>query len=254
MSNNYVKKYECGELRMDLPRANCIYELPLLSFGDMRNSVNLSLVFNRAMKEDGGNPFNISNGYKLNLQKRIIKNSDNSISYQEADGKIVDLLDGNNIVGVHTFLDHSQRIVREISLGYELEYPDFSKERYDSNGRIINTIDKFKDSLSQFDTWVYSTARSTVLNFIRTKKRYEARIVLDDELVANYISRDYTELNHTLYDLEKVLGKDMYVIYILRTAYEVTFDNIATLLDTNRENVRRKYLQSVKIVEEFLEE
>lgn len=120
--------------------------------------------------------------------------------------------------------------------------------------KIINTIDKFKDSLSQFDTWVYSTARSTVLNFIRTKKRYEARIVLDDELVANYISRDYTELNHTLYDLEKVLGKDLYVIYILRTAYDVTFDNIATLLDTNRENVRRKYLQSVKIVEEFLEE
>ena len=46
----------------------------------------------------------------------------------------------------------------------------------------------------------------------------------------------------------------MYVIYILRAAYDVTFDNIAILLDTNRENVRRKYLQSVKIVEEFLEE
>ena len=44
--------------------------------------------------------------------------------------------------------------------------------------KIINTVDKFKDSLSQFDTWVYSTARSTVLNFIRTKKRYEARIWL----------------------------------------------------------------------------
>lgn len=120
--------------------------------------------------------------------------------------------------------------------------------------KIINTVDQFNDILSGFDTWVYSTARSTVLNFIRTKNRYEARIVLDDEIVANYIERDYTELYHTLYDLEKVLGKDMYVIYILRTAYEVTFDNIAILLDTNRENVRRKYLQSVKIVEEFLEE
>lgn len=120
--------------------------------------------------------------------------------------------------------------------------------------KIINTVDQFNDTLSEFDTWVYSTARSTVLNFIRTKNRYEARIVLDDEIVANYIERDYTELYHTLYDLEKVLGKDMYVIYILRTAYEVTFDNIAILLDTNRENVRRKYLQSVKIVEEFLEE
>ena len=151
MSNNYVKKYECGELRMDLPRANCIYELPLLSFGDMRNSVNLSLVFNRAVKVDGGNPFNISNGYKLNLQKRIIKNSDNSISYQEANGKIVDLLDGNNIMGVHTFLDHSQRIVREISSGYELEYPDFSKERYDSNGRIITTIDKYGDKILTYE-------------------------------------------------------------------------------------------------------
>lgn len=36
MSNNYVKKYECGKLGLDLPYMNCIYELPLLSFGDMR--------------------------------------------------------------------------------------------------------------------------------------------------------------------------------------------------------------------------
>ena len=154
MSNNYVKKYDVGNLYLDLPYANCIYELPLLTFGDMRNTVNLSLIFNHKLKEDGDNSFNMTAGYKLNLQKRIFLNNENTAYYQEANGKIEQLFSDTNSNGICTFDDDSQRIIFSQSSGeYLLEYPDFSKEKYDSSGRITETIDKYGDRLL---TYVYT--------------------------------------------------------------------------------------------------
>lgn len=120
--------------------------------------------------------------------------------------------------------------------------------------KIVDTIDQYNEFRSAFDTWVYITARTTVLNFVRTKKRYAARVILDDEIVANYIDKDYSKLNHALIDLEEIMGTDMYIIYILRTGYKISFENIAKMVDSNRENVRRVYLKSLEIVKEYLEE
>ena len=44
----------------------------------------------------------------------------------------------------------------------------------------------------------------------------------------------------------------MYVIYILRTAYNVSFENISQMLNLNRETTRRMYYQSLKIVDEYM--
>ena len=65
----YVKHGSPGKITMDLPSTNYIYELPLLSFGDIHGSMNLSLIFNRQMKADNSNPFSLIAGYKLNVQK-----------------------------------------------------------------------------------------------------------------------------------------------------------------------------------------
>ena len=43
---SYVKNYNVGQTKLDLPYANYIHELPLLSFGDVQHTINLSLVFN----------------------------------------------------------------------------------------------------------------------------------------------------------------------------------------------------------------
>ena len=49
--SNYVKKYNLGNIIVDLPYNSYIHELPLLSFSDYRNSVNISLVFNKKKKD-----------------------------------------------------------------------------------------------------------------------------------------------------------------------------------------------------------
>ena len=139
----YVKNYNPGQIRMDLPTANYIHELPLLSFSDIHGSVNLSLVFNYAMKAESSNPFNIAAGYKLNLQKRLIMENNVPVQFQDESGKCVDLIgDGFPYV----FDDDSQRILRATGNSltpYIVESADFSTEKYYANGMIASVIDKY---------------------------------------------------------------------------------------------------------------
>ena len=137
--SNYVKKYDVGQIQLDLPTSNYIHELPLLSFSDIYGGVNLSLVFNYQGKLENSNAFYISAGYKLNLQKRLIIVG-TSIKLQEATGKIVEL---NKFGDRYTFEDDSQRIMRKKSCTYIIENPDYSREEYNSAGRLTEVYDKY---------------------------------------------------------------------------------------------------------------
>lgn len=50
--NNVNKKYDVGTLSLAEPYFHLIHNLPLLSFGDVLSSVDLSLVFN-SKKQNG---------------------------------------------------------------------------------------------------------------------------------------------------------------------------------------------------------
>ena len=108
---NYVKNYEVGSIRLDAPYAHFVHELPILSFGDILHTVNLSLVYQSKMTD---NPFNISNGFKLNLQKRIIFSSSGIPKYfEEGNGSQVPL---NYSDAFCTFNDDTQRILKKQEL------------------------------------------------------------------------------------------------------------------------------------------
>ena len=150
---SYVKTYNPGQIRMDLPTANYIHELPLLSFSDIHGAVNLSLVFNYALKAEGSNPYNIAPGYKLNLQKRLIIENGIPIKFQDESGKYVDLIGATS---PYTFDDDSQRILRTTGdniTPYVIENPDFSTEKYNSSGLIIYAVDKYGTNVL---TYTYS--------------------------------------------------------------------------------------------------
>ena len=168
MSNTYVKKYDVGQINLDLPYANYIHELPLLSFGDVQHTINLSLVFNYARKAEGDNSFNIANGFKLNMQKRIIKDTSTNlpIEFQDERGKIVVLTNNGN--GIYTFKDDSQKILRVVNDGYELEYSDLSKETFSGNGYITGVYSKY-DTDKSFLTYGYTSNRLTSITYGETK-------------------------------------------------------------------------------------
>ena len=162
---SYVKNYNVGQTKLDLPYANYIHELPLLSFGDVQHTINLSLVFNQQRKAAGDNSFNIASGFKLNMQKRIVKSNGEPVQFEEADGRHVEL---TYTCGVYTFDDKTQRILRSTSTGYEIEYPDFSKETFNSNGYITGVYSKY-DQTTPFLTYGYTNGRLTSIVYRGTK-------------------------------------------------------------------------------------
>ena len=188
---SYVKNYNVGQTKLDLPYANYIHELPLLSFGDAQHTINLSLVFNQQRKAAGDNSFNIASGFKLNMQKKLIISGD-SISYQEESGKIINLTAFGD---VYTFNDDSQRILRRTEMlvappiggggsiiggsiiggsitptiteyEYVVEYPDYSKEEYNSNGYITGVYDKYG---TKFLSYSYDGTKLTDITYRNTK-------------------------------------------------------------------------------------
>ena len=180
---SYVKNYNVGQTKLDLPYANYIHELPLLSFGDVQHTINLSLVFNQQRKAAGDNSFHIASGFKLNMQKKL-RISGDSISYQEESGKLVNLTAFGD---VYTFNDDSQRILRRteqiiappiggggsITPGlavtlydYTVEYPDYSKEEYNSSGYISGVYDKYG---TKFLSFTYSGTKLTDITYRNTK-------------------------------------------------------------------------------------
>lgn len=150
---SYVKNYDVGQINVDLlhtiafdepPFVQYTHELPLLSFGDVQHNMNLSLVFNyeryRDEKANNKNPFFIAPGFKLNVHKRLIYNQNVLASFQGEDGRIIDMKAFGN---TYTFDDESQRILRKAQSVLTVEQPDFSKETYNSEGRITATYDKY---------------------------------------------------------------------------------------------------------------
>ena len=156
-SNNYIKNYSVGQIRLDAPYAHFLYQLPLLSFSDVQHAIDLSLVYQSKMTD---NIFGIAEGYKLSLQKKLIipENSVNPTHYMGDNGSITELFTyGSSGFEVYAFNDNSKRILRKTSSGFTLENPDDSKELFSVSGNILNVIDKYGNTLL---TYEYETINS----------------------------------------------------------------------------------------------
>lgn len=120
--------------------------------------------------------------------------------------------------------------------------------------RLVNKIHLYNERKAQFETWLFALAKSVILNYIRDKNIYYEKVTISDEIVINQMDKDFKELQEILIDLEKIMGHPMYVIYILRTGYKMSFESIAGMLNTSRETVRRLYIESIKIADDYMGE
>lgn len=120
--------------------------------------------------------------------------------------------------------------------------------------KLVNSIDTYDFVSCQFETWFYLLSKRVILNFLRTQSRHRNHYLYDEEIIENYAEKDFTELQHTLYDLEDLMGKKMYTVFILRVGYKLTFDLIYEIADIPRETARRLYNQSQEVIKEYIGE
>ena len=210
MSNTYIKKYDVGQIKLDLPYANYIHELPLLSFGDVQHTINLSLVFNYERKKKYDESFFIADGFKLNLQKRIgfDQCACAPMEFFDSNGKSINLIcNGDNNEYIYTFGDDSGRILRKIGNTYEVEYPDFSKETYNADGRITAAYDKYGTE-TPILSYIYDDSRVRFINYRNTKSVefiYDSLYRLKTIKYGNCTST-FNYLNGTLSNIEHYSG------------------------------------------------
>ena len=174
---SYVKNYDVGITRIDNTYKHYVHELPLLSFGDARNTFNLSLVFHSGLTS---NPFHIANGYKLNIQKRIIFAGNVPQSYEDGYGTLVTL---NKFGDKYAFDDGSQRIIRFTGEEYVLENPDYSTETFDQSGNILLVKDKYSNTILSY---VYYSGKLVLVTYKGKKS-----------LIIGYSNNAIAHINYT---------------------------------------------------------
>ena len=145
-------------------------------------------------------------------------------------------------------------ILYYMSYYYVKDYDDANDCVQEVFIRLVKKIHLFDERKSSFNSWFFLLARHSVLNTAREQARRRLGFVLDEEAVYNTPSPENRELKLYLQELEEILGKTKYIIYIFRTAYKLTFENIAIMLDLNREKTRRLYCEAVKLIVKYMEE
>ena len=152
---SYNKKYSVGSIALAEPYFDFVHTLPLVTFSDVKNTVELALVYNSqiAANNDFNIDFNIADGYKLNLQKKIVETSA-GLSLVDSNGLMIACNPATNQTAssatVYALNDDSHRILRRITSGFELEYPDYSKECFDSDGKQTSSFDKYGEEIFRF--------------------------------------------------------------------------------------------------------
>ena len=149
--SNFNNKYNVGSASLAEPFFDYCHTLPLVAFGDVKSGVELSLVFNSNIKDE--NHFNIGSGFKLNLQKKLLING-STVKLLDSNGIKVDCNHATNQTAqyatVYALNDNSHRILRKNTDCCELEYADFSKEIFDTTGKITNLFDKYGEEMMRY--------------------------------------------------------------------------------------------------------
>lgn len=143
-------------------------------------------------------------------------------------------------------------ILYYVSYFYVKDYDDANDCVQEIFIKMMNKIHLYNEYKAPFEPWLIILAKSCIINFIKCKNCYHEKVVINDNIVLNYPDNDNRLLEDTLEDLENLMGKEMYVIYILRTAYNISFENIAKMTNLKRETTRRIYYSSIDIVNKYM--
>ena len=152
---SYNKKYSIGSIALAEPYFDYVHTLPLVTFSDVKNTVELALVYNSQIAAN--NYFNIANGYKFNLQKKLVFNEDSiAIQLVDANGLKVACNPATNGTDTHVnpayaLNDSTHRVLRKTSTGYEMEYPDYSREEFGLDGKLTKSFDKYGEEIFRYE-------------------------------------------------------------------------------------------------------
>lgn len=161
------------------------------------------------------------------------------------------LKDGDKEAFNIIFMEYKD-VIYYFCYNYLKDYDDANDCTQEIFLRLLQKIHLYNERESSFYTWFISLARNYILNFIKTKTNRMTKYTLSEESVEQTMTTNNTDVYLMLEDLEKILGKIKYSIYVNRVGFKMTFQEIAEMHNLNPETTRRMFNDANQIVKDYL--
>ena len=109
---------------------------------------------------------------------------------------------------------------------------------------MVSSIDSFKGK-SAFATWFSSIVSNRVADYYRKMFRYKSRFVYDEDILKNEPAQK-TSFDVEMDDLLKKLPKPYSQVLQLKLCHNLTFNEIAEIMELTYEAVRSRYRRGIK--------
>ena len=107
--------------------------------------------------------------------------------------------------------------------------------------KLWTVIKEYNDKRGNFNTWILTIANNFVIDRYRKLAKEKECTVLNDDLVNT--TKDEKEDGHSSYfeRIKDILTIEEYEILVYRFVNDLNFTEIALILNTSRETVRRRF-------------
>ena len=122
--------------------------------------------------------------------------------------------------------------------------------------KVMQKKHTFDPDKSAFSTWIYTIARNTVIDFLRTNK---ATTELSDFIVDTDSNKDIVsnvDKNFELLNLKKAISclpKDKQDLVVLRFVDELSYDEMSQILNKSEGSIRISMMRTLKELRVILE-
>lgn len=114
--------------------------------------------------------------------------------------------------------------------------------------KLIDKIKLYDSSKSSFDAWFTVVYKNHISNYYRSKcnaKKYNEIIDYEDVIKFEDKSHYYIDL---MCEITNLIGKIDYEILIYRIRYGLTFRKIAKIMGSNKDSIRKRYLDAIEVL------
>ena len=115
--------------------------------------------------------------------------------------------------------------------------------------KLFFNIVKYDSPRNNFHAWFIQLVNNHIIDFYR--KRKHSKVILDDDYISNCKCEE--NKSNLLEELVDVLLPLEYEIISYRMVYDMTFIEIAEVMNMNRETVRRIYLKAISKAKDYVE-
>jgi len=120
--------------------------------------------------------------------------------------------------------------------------------------RMVENIHKYDKKKSCFSIFCQTIVEHEFNKFIRSIKRYQSRVVNDEDSVYTICDFDHTSNTEKLMlsDLEIYIGEELYKVLYYKIGLCYTFEQMSKIFNCSLSTIKRKYDEAMKEAKQYI--